>query len=701
MTEGGGAAPSIFPVNLRLNNAPDRVAMFVERIDDDFFKRLGLPQDGALYQFTGRADTRPALNDAMTGLKKLKRRSEGAGDLEVLIAGLKGSLAGTDLGSGDSLVHTPAETAGRERFLFDNLNIPQVVDYLASTILTRTTGDVRENFLIYRDSEDSGEWYLLPGEMNDTFGLGPGAGVPGGHPFWGDAAHKAPNGNQWNVFFDAVQNNPRIRSMVLRRARTLMDQLYTTSASDPGAWFEAEAARLEAQIDPVLEIDRTPLLAKFDERRGELYVSPYGPGGSEALIPDAQTPGLVLEFGHIEFNPSTGNQDDEFIELKNPNSEDLDISGWTLSDGVELTFAAGTVVPAGESVWLTPSLAAFRARPASPTGGEGRLVLGHYAGHLSNFGETLVLRDAAGNLVAEVTYEGAPSLPQLYLVVSEFHYHPADNPDAEFIELYNISDTVTIDLSGVTFSAGVDFAFAGSAITTLGPGERVLVVRDIAAFKAVYGDTYADRIAGVFANGTSLSNGGEEIRLDDATNSTVVDFTYSDSPPWPTAPDGGGPSLVLRDPTSRPDPNDVANWTTGPDDGTPGYRSEIPFDQWLADRGQTDPEADPDGDGWTELETYVLAGDLRPRPVALASARNASGDMFLEFIRRDAPDVRIVVELSLDMKTWMDGVEGRDYETASDTPLGDGTRQVQVRLLDPATAEPLGFARLRSRAVEP
>ncbi len=700
LAQRGGIAPRAFPVNLRLNGADDRVAMHIERIDDDFFKSRGLPQNGALYQFIGRADSRPALNDSLTGIKKLARRSEGTSDLESLIGGLKGSLAGGDLESGGSLLHTPAETAAREVFLFDNLNVPEFTNYLAATILTRDAGDIRENFQLYRDSAGSGEWYIFPGEMDRTFGLGPGADGASKHPFWGDAGHKDPDGDQWSVLLDAVHNSPRVRAMILRRARTLMDELYTESAGGPGAWFEAEAARLESAIDPVLEIDTAPLLAEFAERRADLYFNLYGPGGAEPLIPAAQTPGLALEFGRIEYNPPSGDQDHEFIELRNPNGEDLDISGWSLSGGVEFTFAAGTVVRAGESVWITPRLSAFRTRDVSPTGGEGRMALGPYSGHLSNFGETLTLRDSAGVMVAETAYEGAPSAPQLHLVVSEFHYHPETEPDAEFIELLNISDTVTLDLDGVKFSAGVEFAFAGSAVTTLAPGERVLVVRDPVAFKSVYGTEHAARIAGVFANGTSLSNSGEEIRLDDATNSTIREFTYSDSAPWPTSPDGGGPSLVLRDPTSAPDPNDAANWTVGPSGGTPGYREEIPFDAWLADRGQTDPEADPDGDGWTELENYVLAGDLRPRPGALVAVPDAGG-LMLKFIRRDAPDARVVVELSLDLESWGDGIEGLDYEIVSDIPNGDGTRGVSVRMLPGTLGNPTGFARLRSRVVEP
>jgi hypothetical protein len=407
---------------------------------------------------------------------------------------------------------------------------------------------------------------------------------------------------------------------------------------------------------------------------------------------------LALEFGTIEFNPSSADQAPEFIELRNPNSEDLDISGWTMSGGVSFTFVGGTVVPAGESIYLSPSTGAFRQRPSSPTGGEGRFVVGPYSGHLSNFGETLTLSDANGTVVAETTYQGDPSDPQRYLVVSELHYHPAGDPDSEFIELTNVSDTTTLDLTGVKFSAGIDFAFAGSAVTSLAPGEHVLVVRNIAAFEATYGTGQSSRIAGIFANGTVLSNSGERIKIDDLTNSTVRDFTYSDSDPWPVAADGTGPSLILRNPTSLPDHDDPLSWGTGRNNGTPGSNTP-PFDFWLGDRGQSDPLADPNHDGYTELETYVLAGDLRPIHQAFSISQQA-GDTILDIVRRDSSDALVALEFSGDLDAWHPGVDGTDYELLTDTPAGDGTRDTRLRLLPGTSGQTRKFFRLRTSVGE-
>ena len=166
------------------------------------------------------------------------------------------------------------------------------------------------------------------------------------------------------------------------------------------------------------------------------------------------------------------------------------------------------------------------------------------------------------------TYQGQPSDAQRYLVVSELMYHPSGDGLAEFIELLNISGSVTLDLRGVRFTQGVEFDFTGSAITSLAPGARVLIVRDVAAFSAAYGTNHP--VAGVFTNGTALSNSGERIKLEDADNETIREFAYDDEAPWPAATDAGY-SLVLIAPETNPDHALATNWraSTRPG-GSPG-----------------------------------------------------------------------------------------------------------------------------------
>ncbi|MBN1360467.1 MAG: lamin tail domain-containing protein [Sedimentisphaerales bacterium] len=134
------------------------------------------------------------------------------------------------------------------------------------------------------------------------------------------------------------------------------------------------------------------------------------------------------------------------------------------------------------------------------------------------------------------------------LRVTELMYNPADPPagdiagdEFEFIELKNTGDE-TLDLTSVSIVNGVTFDFAGSAVTTLGPGQFVLVVRNEPAFLSRYGMGLASRIAGQYSG--KLANEGETVSIVDFWNGTVAKFTYGDGRGWPIAADGAGHSLV-------------------------------------------------------------------------------------------------------------------------------------------------------------
>jgi len=153
-----------------------------------------------------------------------------------------------------------------------------------------------------------------------------------------------------------------------------------------------------------------------------------------------------------------------------------------------------------------------------------------------------------------VQFEAGDAVPEgtaAFLRITELMYNPADaaddsdanNDDFEFIELMNTGPD-PLDLSSVSFTNGVGFHFGDSDVTTLGPGEFVLVVNSRIAFEARYGSGFSSLIAGEYSG--RLSNGGERIRLEDFWNGTILDFEYADD--WFDLTDGQGHSLVVVDP---------------------------------------------------------------------------------------------------------------------------------------------------------
>lgn len=400
----------------------------------------------------------------------------------------------------------------------------------------------------------------------------------------------------------------------------------------------------------------------------------------------------TINFGAIESNPASGNQDQEYVQLVNPNPFAVDISDWQVKGAMEHTFLGGTVLPPNGTLYVCPKAAAFRARTVSPKGGEGLFVQGGSTGHLSSFGGSLTLIDSDGATNSTTAYPAQLSDAQRYLVISEFMYHPSGDGLAEFIELLNISSSITLDLQGVHFTKGVDFDFTGSAITTLPPGGRVLVVRDLAAFSAVYGTNLP--VAGAFTNGTALSNSGEVIKLEDASHETIFEFAYSNQPPWPAGA-ASGYSLVLVAPETKPDPALPTNWRASlRPGGSPGGTDVAPF--------PADPAGDRNGNGEADLVDYLLGNDLGlppifPRFTWQPDPLGGPGTLQLIYpLSVSATNADLSVLFSTDLTTWVDG--SVYLEQVSRDSLGDGRDLVTCIVKPPLRDESPVFIRLRAVA---
>ncbi|HRI13001.1 MAG TPA: CotH kinase family protein [Verrucomicrobiota bacterium] len=174
----------------------------------------------------------------------------------------------------------------------------------------------------------------------------------------------------------------------------------------------------------------------------------------------------------------------------------------------------------------------------------------------------------------------------LPLAITELMYHPPpqtaaefarsggvtyEPDDFEFIELRNLSADRTLNLAGIKFAAGIAFGFGDVA---LGPLERVVVVRNRAAFENRYGaglpvvGEYGDAIDPL--RDSQLANGGERLELTDALGIPLASFTYNDA--WFPNTDGIGNALELLDPAG--DLNTPPAWRAGDRwGGTPGRGS--------------------------------------------------------------------------------------------------------------------------------
>lgn len=287
------------------------------------------------------------------------------------------------------------------------------------------------------------------------------------------------------------------------------------------------------------------------------------------------------------------------------------------------------------------------------------------------------------------------------LALTELMYHPADPTagelaagfldaeDFEFCEFRNIG-TSPVDLGGVTFASGI--AFTVPTGVTVAPGERVLVVRNAAAFHARYGDAPTITIAGSYqASGTAFSNSGERVHVLAADGSTIVDFTYGDSAPWPADADGSGYSLIPLAPEhTLHDPSLPINWrsSTAPG-GNPGGTDATSFTTWSTNNGNVAPLDDPESDHLVALLEYATGRFphlSESQPAVLLDPANLATFSFT--LALGADDVAVTAELSTDLATWT--TDGLTY--AGSRNNHDGTRTITFTHDAPSPAR---FARMR------
>lgn len=607
----GNAACNCELWEMTVNKTYDRVGVFVENVDEEFLARNGYDPEGDLYKVnaTGLA---PGLSDSSSGYEKKTGNETDLSSIAAFIAGLN--------------LPTAEE---RRRYVIDHLDMPQVLNYLALRSITQDADDVRKNFFVYQDSRGDRRWRILPWDKDWTFGITGDGGPSLPHPFFADEEHPKPNATQWNLLYDIMFEETVTQRLYLRRLRTLMDTLLQpASTPQDQRIIETRGAAVIAPASPRLGVNLSSINGYLDSRRAGIFTN------YPDLIPAAQPANPSLALTGADFNPASGNQNEEYIVLHNNESTEIDISGWTLEGPVRFVFAPGTVIERGGDLYVCADTLAFRQRASQPTGNEERLAVGPYSGHLSNFGNTIELRDPAGSLVSTHTTPVQPSDLQLHLVVSEILYHPAPDPEAEFIEVTNISPSHTLDLGGARFVEGILFTFPDG--TTLAPGASAIVARNAASFAAAYGPDVP--IIGSYA-GSALSNSGERIKLEDAAGGTIAAFTYGISSPWPAASNGAG-SIVLMRPESRPDPSVAANWRLSVSPaGSPGGDDAIRF--------TGDAHADGNGNGRCDLLDYATGSTP-----TMATAWTAEGFILTTSRVPNADDAVLSADYSLDLIDW-------------------------------------------------
>jgi hypothetical protein len=301
----------------------------------------------------------------------------------------------TDVWNLTQAVDAPMSAAQKE-WMFSNLNVPELVNYMAINVLIRHQDSNWKNWWIVRDTEGTGRYEMWHWDLNWTFTT-PAEDNKG---LW-----LTPDGS--NQLLQALIADPDIKAMFFRRLRTLSDTFLI-----PG--------RYEAQWDSITQPyladwslenakwggrDATLARIKFVQGltdRRDLVANNSGPGKP---IPLSQSVAPPVTINEIQYAPAQGSGA-EFVELANPSTiESVDLSGWTVSE-IGLTIQPGTVLLPGQRVVFVKDDPTFR----STYGPANRYVGGEYPGSLDDAGMTLTLRQGT-RIVDEVTYSASAPWP--------------------------------------------------------------------------------------------------------------------------------------------------------------------------------------------------------------------------------------------------------------------------------------------------
>ena len=131
-----------------------------------------------------------------------------------------------------------------------------------------------------------------------------------------------------------------------------------------------------------------------------------------AKTPGTNNAGILISdvvINELMYDPISGNDDDQYVELYNRGTNTVDLSGWQLSDAVSYTIPANTQLAAGGYLVVARNPANLFAKYSNLNSGN---TLGNFSGKLSHNGEHLALlmpaehktTDSHGNTVTNIIH---------------------------------------------------------------------------------------------------------------------------------------------------------------------------------------------------------------------------------------------------------------------------------------------------------
>ncbi len=380
---------------------------------------------------------------------------------------------------------------------------------------------------------------------------------------------------------------------------------------------------------------------------------------------------------------------EDWIELYNPSTLPVSLSGLSLTDNVANAFYHTLFPPLS---FMAPGYGKFTA-DASPTKGANHLSfqlnqftdeLALYAGstqlqrvrvdpQVTDVSQGLVTTGGVGGLdyfvlptdtlpngTGDPAYANALAILNGLRITEIMYHHPLGDA-LQYVELTNTGAT-TLNLAGVSFTNGIDFTFPLGF--TLAAGAQCVVAANVDVFTARYGS--GTPIAGTFIG--NLDNSGETLAITLAPpfDANILSFDYRGN--WYAAADGGGGAILLvSNTTAISDFKNRSSWTSTALGGSPaGLATQAPpqtgYTAWRNYYGGLIALADEDFDGIDNLMEYSVGTDYTKSSTTQYLAPNVPADDHLRVNftlpqtsvlgGMGLPDIHYIIQAGDDLNGW-------------------------------------------------
>jgi hypothetical protein len=428
----------VFPVRTQRNGAFQGIYNYLDLYDGTWREREGYDN----HQFF-KANLNAFDSSVPLANRRFEKKSPDDGNYQPLQSFLDGvALTG----------------AAERNYLLANADLPQLINYAAVTAIIEHVDSSTKNFYLVQDPGTT-RWSMLPWDLDHTFGnkccfIQSNFVTP------------AEPGDRLNPIMEALLATPGWRDMYFRRLRTLVNDLLATGRME--ALYDATVgvAQPEIALDFARWVyDETESYTTQRNRLVKGIANRRTVFAADARVPANQPAAPNIVINEIQHSPTSGDTA-EFIELYNPQTQAIDLSGWTIAGGINLNIQPGTVILPQQTMTFVSNDPAFRT-----TYGATVFVGDRYTGTLAPTA-ALTLTRPDGSTADTLTYGGAgwptPTTGQSL----ELTDPAADNNNGTNWTLSSGSGT-----PGSTTHAPVVTTPAAPTIGTATPGNTTATVR--------------------------------------------------------------------------------------------------------------------------------------------------------------------------------------------------------------------------------